>query len=263
MKQDRVFGKRILLVEDDASARESIKLLLSIDRHSVAEAENGRQALEAFAREPFDLVILDYAMPEMRGSELAAHLKRLAPSVPVLMVTAYLEKLVDADNRVDAVLGKPFGVVELRQAVASLAQTARPGWSGAPAADPEASPGAGGPPGILVRHEGERPRERSGCGWRDRLISREDAGLGPAAWVHAVDIQEGQLHFHKRATELYYVLDGSGAISLDGVEHGLRKGSLVQIPPGVVHGARGRMRVLVVGIPDIAEDDYFQPPAGG
>jgi quercetin dioxygenase-like cupin family protein len=37
------------------------------------------------------------------------------------------------------------------------------------------------------------------------------------------------------------------------------KGSLVHIPPGVVHGARGQMRVLVVGVPDIADDDYFLP----
>ena len=42
------------------------------------------------------------------------------------------------------------------------------------------------------------------------------------------------------------------------VEQPVAKGSLVHIPPGVVHGARGRMRVLVVGIPDIAEDDYFE-----
>jgi CheY-like chemotaxis protein len=121
MNQARVVGKRILLVEDDASARKSIKLLLLIDRHTVAEAENGQEALDCFAREPFDLVILDYAMPEMRGSELAAHLKRLAPSVPILMITAYLEKLSDPDKPVDAVLGKPFGVVELRQAIARLA----------------------------------------------------------------------------------------------------------------------------------------------
>ena len=72
-----------------------------------------------------------------------------------------------------------------------------------------------------------------------------------------MDIESATLHYHKRATELYYVLDGSGVVVLDGVEHEVRKGSLVQIPPGVVHGARGRMRVLVVGIPDIAEEDYF------
>jgi quercetin dioxygenase-like cupin family protein len=41
------------------------------------------------------------------------------------------------------------------------------------------------------------------------------------------------------------------------VEHPVRKGSIVHIPPGVVHGARGRVKVLVVGIPDIAEDDLF------
>lgn len=114
---------------------------------------------------------------------------------------------------------------------------------------------------VLIRHEGHTPRERSACGWRDRLISREDVAASPAAWAHAVDIASAKLHCHKRSTELYYVLDGGGTISLDGVEHEVRKGSLVHIPPVVIHGARGRMRVLVIGIPDIAEDDYFEAPA--
>lgn len=112
---------------------------------------------------------------------------------------------------------------------------------------------------VIIRHEGHTPRERSTCGWRDRLISREDSPLSPAAWAHAVDIDGAKLHYHKRSTELYYVLDGSGTVSLDGEEHAVEKGSLVHIPPGVIHGAKGRMRVLVVGIPDIAEEDYFEP----
>src|SRR5262245_26653297 len=111
---------------------------------------------------------------------------------------------------------------------------------------------------VLVRHEGDTPRERSACGWRDRLISREDAGLAPAAWAHAVDIDGARPHYHRRATELYYVLDGSGTVTVGGVEHPVRRGTLLHIPPGVVHAARGRMRVLVVGIPDIADDDYFE-----
>ena len=110
----------------------------------------------------------------------------------------------------------------------------------------------------FVRHEGNAPRERSTCGWRDRLISREDVELAPAAWTHAVDIDGARLHYHKRSTELYYVLEGNGSVSLDGLDHEVHKGSLVHIPPGVVHGARGRMRVLVIGIPDIADDDYFE-----
>ena len=114
-------------------------------------------------------------------------------------------------------------------------------------------------PRTLVRHEAHCARERSACGWRDRLISREDADLKPAAWAHAVDIDGAKLHYHKRATELYYVLDGEGSVLLDGVEHKVGKGTLLHIPPGVVHGAKGKMRVLVVGIPDIDDDDYFVP----
>ena len=118
------------------------------------------------------------------------------------------------------------------------------------------SPDSSGP--VLVRHEGHTSRERSACGWRDRLISHEDAALSPAALAHAVDIDGARLHYHLRATELYYVLEGEGSVILDGVEEPVAKGSLVHIPPGVVHGALGRMRVLVVGIPDIADDDYYE-----
>ena len=114
-------------------------------------------------------------------------------------------------------------------------------------------------PALLVRHEGEAPRERSTCGWRHRLISREDADKNVAAWVHTVDIDGSREHYHKRITELYYVLEGEGAVRLDGVEHPVRSGSLLHIPPGVVHGAKGRMKVLVVGIPDISDDDLFFP----
>ncbi len=112
---------------------------------------------------------------------------------------------------------------------------------------------------LLVRHEGEAPRERSTCGWRHRLISREDRGRNVAAWVHVVDVDGSTPHYHKRATELYYVLEGEGTVLLDGTEQPVRKGSLLHIPPTVVHSARGRMRVLVVGIPDIEDDDLFRP----
>jgi CheY-like chemotaxis protein len=66
------------------------------------------------------LVIVDYAMPEMQGNELAAKIKRLAPTQSILMVTAYFEKLVDTTLQVDATLSKPFAVEELRQVVATL-----------------------------------------------------------------------------------------------------------------------------------------------
>ena len=42
-------------------------------------------------------------------------------------------------------------------------------------------------------------------------------------------------------------------------EQPIHKGSLVHIPPGVLHGAKGRMKVLVVGIPDISDEDCYVP----
>ncbi len=116
-------------------------------------------------------------------------------------------------------------------------------------------------PTPLIRHEDECPSERSTCGWRHLLISRQDHEV--AAWVHAVDIDGAQEHYHRQATELYYVLDGEGTVTLDGETHAVRTGSLVHIPPGVVHGAQGRMRVLVVGIPDISDGDLFFPAGDG
>lgn len=116
----RVLGKRILLVDDDEGARESIRLLLNIDRHNVVEAKNGHEAIELFHQSILDLVIIDYFMPQMKGCELAAHLKLAAPYLPILMITAYVEKLVDSDNPVNAVLPKPFGIAELRQAIGRL-----------------------------------------------------------------------------------------------------------------------------------------------
>ena len=111
-------GKNILLVEDDADVRGSIKLLLNIDRHTVTEAANGHEALQLFTGSRYDLVITDYRMPGMLGDELARNIKNLVPAQPILMVTAYIEKLLDAGKPADAVLGKPFSIDDLRRAMA-------------------------------------------------------------------------------------------------------------------------------------------------
>jgi len=120
MEQGRIVRKRILLADDQPEVRSTIKLLLRLDEHSVVEAGNGREALDLFSRDRFDLVITDYAMPEMRGDELAENLKRLAPSQPILMLTGSVEALGGAKNPVDALLRKPFSLGELRRAIAQL-----------------------------------------------------------------------------------------------------------------------------------------------
>ena len=116
-------------------------------------------------------------------------------------------------------------------------------------------PNPSSPSSLILRHEEEAAREASACGYRYRLLSREDDDI--AAWAHAVDIDGARPHYHKRATELYYVLEGEGKVILDGRENEVRKGTMIHIPPGVVHSALGKMRVLVVGIPDIDDSDVF------
>lgn len=108
---------------------------------------------------------------------------------------------------------------------------------------------------IIIRNEEDVAPERSTCGWRYRLISKGDENA--VAWAHTVDIDGAKEHYHKVATELYYVLEGEGEIIINGQSYPIRKGSIVHIPPGVVHGAKGKMRVLVIGIPDISDTDLF------
>ena len=116
-------GKNILLVDDDPSVRKSMKLLLSIDQHTVTEAASGHEALMRFTGSRYDVVIIDYYMPEMLGDELAANIKNLAPGQPILMVTAYVEKLVNGGRLADSVLGKPVSVEDLRRAMAKLGES--------------------------------------------------------------------------------------------------------------------------------------------
>jgi two-component system chemotaxis response regulator CheY len=120
MEQSRISGKRILLVEDEHSVRECIKRLLWLDAHAVTEAANGAEAVRLFAESQFDVVITDYDMPEMAGDELVANIRTRAPLQPVLMITALAEQFEGEPNSANAILGKPFGIAELRQTLATL-----------------------------------------------------------------------------------------------------------------------------------------------
>lgn len=116
----RVLGKRILLVEDERWVRECVKRLLALDSHAVTEASNGIEAIELFEKMEFDVVITDFDMPKMAGDELVAKIRSRAPSQPILMITAYADRFRGQESNANVVLGKPFGVQELRESLASL-----------------------------------------------------------------------------------------------------------------------------------------------
>jgi CheY-like chemotaxis protein len=121
MYPDRIVGKRILLADDQQPVRAAIRVLLQMDQHRVTEATNGSEALTLYLKERYDLVITDYSMPEMAGAELAVSIKRLKPSQPIIMITAYAALYpASEENPVDAILPKPFSFAELRQTIAQL-----------------------------------------------------------------------------------------------------------------------------------------------
>jgi CheY-like chemotaxis protein len=113
-------GKRILVVDDEAAVRETLKVVLEMDGHIVTEAVNGRDACLIFAPQDFDLIITDYNMPEMKGDELARTIKCLVPGQRIIMLTAHAAEACSGENPVDAVLEKPFTLTALRQMIAAL-----------------------------------------------------------------------------------------------------------------------------------------------
>lgn len=80
-------NERVLLVEDDASIRESTALGLERAGFRVTTAADGREAVDRFRRDGFDLVVLDLMLPEMDGFEVCRQLRRES-GVPIVMLTA-------------------------------------------------------------------------------------------------------------------------------------------------------------------------------
>src|SRR4051812_15594808 len=115
--------RRILVVDDEPYVCDAVKMMLSFDGHEVETASNGKQALAMFEDGKYDLIITDFSMPSMKGDELAAAIKAIAPTQPVVMITAYAEMLQGSDNPltgVDFIISKPFLLDNLREAIAKV-----------------------------------------------------------------------------------------------------------------------------------------------
>jgi CheY-like chemotaxis protein len=123
--------RRILVVDDEPFVCDAVKMMLDFDGHHVETASSGAEALAILERSKFDVVITDFAMPAMKGDELAVAIKSRWPGQPVVMITAYAEMLHTSGNPlrgVDFLISKPFLLENLRQAIAKVAPVA-PGIS--------------------------------------------------------------------------------------------------------------------------------------
>ena len=110
----------VLVVDDEEWARVLIQRFLTLKGHTVFTAASGHDALEAFRRQPVDLVITDRAIPDLSGDRIAAEIKRLSPATSVIMLTGFgdiMEVRREKPAGVDYLLGKPVTPDQLQEAV--------------------------------------------------------------------------------------------------------------------------------------------------
>lgn len=114
---------RILVVDDEKPMRASICQCLQAEGYRVLEATDGSQGLEAISKETPDLIVLDVMMPNLTGLEVAAEVRRLGLTTPVLMLTTRSEitqKVEGLEAGADDYLAKPFDRRELIARVQAL-----------------------------------------------------------------------------------------------------------------------------------------------
>jgi DNA-binding response OmpR family regulator len=105
---------RILLVDDEQSIQTLLSYPLRKEGYEVVQATDGRQALDRFDEQPFDLVVLDLMLPRIDGLEVCRRL-RSKSSVPIIMLTAKseeIDKVVGLELGADDYITKPFSLRE-------------------------------------------------------------------------------------------------------------------------------------------------------
>ena len=88
----------ILIIDDEIEIRESLQALLEMEGYLVETAADGEEGLNQIAQRPYDLVLLDFALPDRNGIEILHDIRDRAPELAVIMITAYgtVENAVNA-----------------------------------------------------------------------------------------------------------------------------------------------------------------------
>jgi mannose-6-phosphate isomerase-like protein (cupin superfamily) len=109
---------------------------------------------------------------------------------------------------------------------------------------------------FQIARPNEQPSIKCPCGESRRAFVNDADGV---VSLHIVEISEdARTHYHKRLTEIYYILEGEGEMELDGERHAVRPGDAILIKPGCRHRAIGKLRVLNVPVPTFdPADEWF------
>jgi NarL family two-component system response regulator LiaR len=209
---------RILLAEDHAVVRQGTRELLEQqdDLEVVAEAADGQEAVQFALRDRPDVVIMDFAMPKLNGIEATRHIKAVAPSIAILVLTAY-----DSDQYVFAFLEAGAAGYLLKDvSVDKLIDAIRAVYAGESVLHPAIT--------RKVINRFSRSEDRSGTrNGLDQITERELEVLGLAAQgMSNRDIaRELSISVRTVQTHLSNVFNKMGVGSrTEAVMYGLRKG---------------------------------------
>ena len=115
--------KVILCVDDNEQDLSVLKFMLVTNGYRVLSAITGKEAIGIFADNLIDLVLADFSMPEMNGDQLAKEIKTLKPEQRLILLTGFGDLMNGAGETpegVDLVVGKPFTMNTLRDAIAKV-----------------------------------------------------------------------------------------------------------------------------------------------
>ncbi len=123
----------VLIVDDERSMRDFLKILLEKEGHKVAIAESGKRALDILDNQQVDVIVSDIRMPGMTGIELLEAVKEESPDLPVIMITAFAspdDAVLAMKNGAFDYITKPFNVDEIKSVIESatskIQQTKKP-----------------------------------------------------------------------------------------------------------------------------------------
>jgi len=122
--------QRVLVLEDESDVRDLLVLHLNREGYQVSPFEDAEEALVAFQRTPFDLLILDWMLPKMSGLDFCKKVRTEFHSrVPVLILTARadtMDKVLGLEIGADDYLTKPFEIREFVARVRALLRRSQP-----------------------------------------------------------------------------------------------------------------------------------------
>jgi CheY-like chemotaxis protein len=112
----------ILCVDDELIGLRVRKVLLERAGYRVLTAMDGATGLRLFESEPVEAVVLDYSMPGMHGGEVAGRMRQIKPSIPILLLSAYLGLPPEVTSLVNLYMTKGEGAPVLLQKLETLLQ---------------------------------------------------------------------------------------------------------------------------------------------